>query len=170
MAAKTGVTVEEYLALNVKDRSEPHFVHGEIVERALPAPLHAEIQVALGILFSVLKQRTPISLMSEMRALVAPDTIRVLDFAVYLGARPQGRYAEQPAYVAIEIVSPDDRYSEILELLEDYRHWGCPHVWLVNPWTRRLYEFTEAGLLQHSTLRLPEFDFEITASSLFEGI
>ena len=170
MAAKTGITVEEYLTLHVKDRSEPHFVRGEVVERGSPTPLHAEIQVALGILFSVLKQRMPLSLMSEMRALVAPGVIRVLDFAVYLGPRPEGRYAEQPAYVAIEIVSPDDRHNDLLDLLEDYRRWGCPNVWLVNPWTKRLYEYTEAGLLQRSSLRLHEIDFEITDTALFQGV
>jgi Uma2 family endonuclease len=72
--------------------------------------------------------------------------------------------------VAIEIVSPDDRYSELTHRLEDYRRWGVPHVWLVDPELRRLYEYSEAGLLQHAALRLPEFEFEISAQELFKDI
>ncbi len=53
-----------------------------------------------------------------------------------------------PAFVAIEIVSPDDRRGRLTERLEDYRRWGVPHIWLVDPQRKRLYEYTEAGLLQ----------------------
>jgi hypothetical protein len=33
-----------------------------------------------------------------------------------------------------------------------------------------LYEYTDAGLLQHASLSLPEFDFGITAEELFKDI
>jgi Uma2 family endonuclease len=87
-----------------------------------------------------------------------------------LDARPEGRYGTNPAYVAIEIVSPDDRYARLTQRLEDYRRWGVRHVWLVDPQLKRLYEYSEAGLLQHASLRLPEFDFEIPAQELFKDI
>jgi len=95
---------------------------------------------------------------------------RVVDYAVYLDSRPEGRYATSPAYIVIEIVSPDDRYGRLTHRLEDYRRWGVPHVWLVDPQLKRLYEYTDAGLLQHPSLRLPEFDFEIGAQELFKDI
>jgi len=75
-----------------------------------------------------------------------------------------------PAYVAIEIVSPDDRYNDLTDRLDDYLRWGVPHVWLVDPQRKRLYEYTEAGLLQHPSLKLPEFDFEISSEELFKDI
>jgi len=67
-------------------------------------------------------------------------------------------------------VSPDDRYNNLTQRLEDYRRWGVPHVWLVDPWLKRLYEYTEAGLLQQPALRLPEFDFSIGAEDIFRGL
>ncbi len=95
---------------------------------------------------------------------------RVVDYAVYPSSRPEGRYATSPAYIVIEIVSPDDRYGRLTHRLEDYRRWGVPHVWLVDPQLKRLYEYTDAGLLQYPSLRLPEFDFELSAQELFKDI
>ncbi len=168
--AKTQIGVEEYLGLVFDDRPEPDYVDGEVVERSLPTPIHSQIQVLLGILFAPLLARVRLILMSELRVQVGPRRFRVIDFAAYRDARPEGRYATTPAFVAIEIVSPDDRRGRLKERLEDYRRWGVPHVWLVDPQRKRLYEYTEAGLLQFPALRLPEFDFEISAQELFKDV
>jgi Uma2 family endonuclease len=170
MLAKTQIGVEEYLALAFPDRPEPDYVHGEVVERALPTPVHAQIQVLLGILFAPLQQRFPLILMSELRVGIEHDLFRVIDFAVYRDRRPQGRYATEPAFIAIEIVSPDDNYHNLTQRLEDYRRWGVPHVWLIDPWLKRLYEHTEAGLLQRESLALPELEFEISSKELFATV
>jgi Uma2 family endonuclease len=170
MLARTQIGVEEYLGLVFDDRPEPDYVYGEVVERTLPTPVHAQIQALLGILFAALSQRVRLVLMSELRVRIEPRLFRVVDFAVYLDARPEGRYGTNPAYVAIEIVSPDDRRGRLTERLEDYRRWGVKHVWLVDPQRKRLWEYTEAGLLQHASLRLPEFDFEIASEELFKDV
>jgi Uma2 family endonuclease len=105
-----------------------------------------------------------------LRVRIQPGRFRVVDLAVFRDSRPEGRYATTPALVAIEIVSPDDRRGRLTERLEDYRRWGVQHVWLVDPQRKRLYQYTEAGLLQFPALRLPEFDFEISAQELFQDI
>src|ERR1700722_2662048 len=166
MLAKTQIGVEEYLGLVFDDRPEPDYVHGEVVERTLPTPIHSQIQILLGLLFAPLLSRVRLILMSELRVRIEPRLFRVVDFAVYLDSRPEGRYATSPAFIAIEIASPDDRHSRLTERLEDYRRWGVPHVWLVDPQRKRLWEYTEAGLLQHASLKLPEFDFEISSEEL----
>jgi hypothetical protein len=45
--AKSQIGVEEYLDLAFDDRPEPDYVDGEVVERALPTPIHSQIQAAL---------------------------------------------------------------------------------------------------------------------------
>jgi Uma2 family endonuclease len=168
--ARSQIGVEEYLDLVFNDRPEPDYVDGEVVERALPTPVHSQIQGLLIVLFAPLMIRFRLVLLPELRMRVEPRRFRVVDLAVYRESRPEGRYATTPAYVAIEIVSPDDRHSELTERLEDYRRWGVPHVWLVDPQLKRVYEYTEAGLLQFPALRLSEFDFEISAQELFKDI
>jgi Uma2 family endonuclease len=168
--ARSQIGVEEYLDLVFDDRPEPDYVHGKVVDRALPTPIHSQIQSLLAIFFAPLLTRIRLILMSGLRVQIEPRLFRVVDFTVYLDSRPEGRYATTPAYVAIEIVSPDDRHSELTERLEDYRRWGVPHVWLVDPQLKRMYKYTEAGLLQFPALRLPEFDFEISAQELFKDV
>jgi Uma2 family endonuclease len=168
MLARTQIGVEEYLGLVFPDRPEPDYVHGEVVERAMPTTIHAYIQALLILSLAPLLKRTRLFLLPELCVQIEPRVFRVADLAVYRESLPQGRYATSPAYLTIEIVSPDDRYTELTQRLEDYRRWGVPHVWLVDPQLKRLYEYTEAGLLQHPSLRLPEFDFEISSEELFK--
>jgi Uma2 family endonuclease len=117
-----------------------------------------------------LLQKVHLTIFTEPRLQIEPDLFRVADFAVCQGPRPEERYPTTPVFVAIEIVSPDDRYSELTQRLEDYRRWGVPHIWLVDPQLKRLYEYSQAGLLQYPILRLPEFDFEISSQELFKDI
>jgi Uma2 family endonuclease len=170
MLARSQIGVEEYLDLVFEDRPEPDYVDGEVVERALPTPMHSEIQALLILLFAPLISRFGLLLRPELRVQIGPRRFRVVDLAVFQGARPEGRYATMPALVVIEIISPDDRYGRLTHRLEDYRRWGVPHVWLVDPELKRLYEYSEAGLLQFPALRLPEFDFEISAQELFKDL
>jgi Uma2 family endonuclease len=106
-----------------------------------------------------LSNKVRLILMSELRVRLYPEIFRVVDFALYRDQRPEGRFATSPAFIVVEILSPDDRYGRLSHVLEDYRRWGVPHVWLVDPQLKRLYEYTDAGLLQYPALRLPDFDF-----------
>jgi Uma2 family endonuclease len=170
MLARSHIGVEEYLDLVFEDRPEPDYIDGVVVERALATPMHSEIQVLLILFFAPLISRFGLLLRPEIRVQIQAQRFRVIDLAVFQGARPEGGYATIPPRVAIEIVSPDDRYSKLTHRLEDYRRWGVPHVWLVDPELKRLYEYSEAGLLQHPSLRLAEFDFEISAQELFKDL
>jgi Uma2 family endonuclease len=35
---------------------------------------------------------------------------------------------DTPPLIVVEILSPDDRLTEVREKLEEYRAWGVPHV------------------------------------------
>jgi Uma2 family endonuclease len=140
------------------------------VERTLPTPTHSQIQAILILLLAPLFKRARLFILPELRVQIEPRLFRFADLAVYLESLPKGRYATSPAFIAIEIVSPDDRRGRLTERLEDYRRWGVPHIWLVDPQRKRLWEYTEAGLLQHASLKLPEFDFEISSQELFKDV
>ncbi|MCP6756852.1 Uma2 family endonuclease, partial [Klebsiella pneumoniae] len=71
-------------------------------------------------------------------------------------------------FIAIEILSLDDRMTEVRGKLEEYRAWGVPHVWLVDPHSRRLYTCDE-GLHEVESLRVPELDLVVTPADAFEA-
>src|ERR1700689_2151541 len=79
--ARSQIGVEEYLDLVFQDRPEPDYVHGEVVERALPTPIHGQIQLLLGILLAPLSKRARLVMMSELRVQVEPRLFRVVDVA-----------------------------------------------------------------------------------------
>jgi Uma2 family endonuclease len=74
---------------------------------------------------------------------------------------------DTPPLIAVEILSPDDRLTEVREKLEEYRAWGVPHVWLVDPHSRRLYS-CDAGLREVASFLVGELDIEVTPDQVFE--
>jgi Uma2 family endonuclease len=168
--ARSQIGVEKYLGLSFDDRPEPDYIDGAVVERALPTVLHSRVKALLALLFEPLSNRVRLTMMLGLRLRIEPRLFRIVDFAIYLGSRPEGRYATTPAFVTIEIISADDCFVDVTQRLQDYRRWGVPYVWLVDPQLKRLYEYTEAGLLQYASLRLSEFDFEISAQELFKDV
>ena len=72
-----------------------------------------------------------------------PDTVRGPDVSFVSTARfPPDRIPEQfisgPPDLAVEILSPGDRWSEIEEKVSDYLAGGTRRVWLVDPRERRV--------------------------------
>jgi Uma2 family endonuclease len=57
--------------------------------------------------------------------------------------------------------------TDVREKLEIYKTWGVPHVWLVDPHSRRMYT-CDAGLTEVPTLRIPELNIELTPAEAFD--
>jgi Uma2 family endonuclease len=69
----------------------------------------------------------------------SPDTVRVPDIAFVRADRvpptePAG-FFEGPPDLAVEVVSPNDRASEVLAKAQDWLDAGCGMVWVVDPQT-----------------------------------
>ena len=129
--------------------------------------IHSYIQLRLGyLLVSLFASNPKYSVYSEPRIRVRNDIVRLLDICV-LDYRPAPNTAPtQPPIVAIEIVSEDDRYSEILRKLREYHEWGVPHVWLIDPRSEQLAVYGANGFAQVEALTLPEFSFSVTLKEL----
>ena len=94
-----------------------------------------------------------------------PRLYRIPDAAVFLGSEPPA-VPDTPPLVAIEILSADDRMPEVLDKLREYRAWGVPHIWLVDPESRWMYIYDD-GLREVGSLKLPELDFELQPADVF---
>jgi Uma2 family endonuclease len=165
MATRLQVPVEEYLSTSFSPDCE--YLDGEIRERHVGEYPHSEVQFRLIMFFGRMAASHPVYPAPELRVQVAPTRYRVADLAVFLGERPDENVPSRPPLVVVEIVSREDRYVEITEKLEEYRRWGVPHVWLVDPWLRRLLVHREQGLQETGVLDLPELATRITASEIF---
>ena len=165
MGAKTGVSVEEYLHTVFPDLDR-EFRDGELVERSLPDYLHGKTQLLLAAFFAALRKRLSIFPCTETRMKVRAGRYMIPDLAVFWPAEPQG-VPETPPLVAIEILSLDDRLSEVREKLEEYKTWGVAHVWLVDPHSRRMYT-CEVGLVETQLLNISELGVEVSGGDIFD--
>jgi len=159
-----GVRVEEYLQTSFPDLDR-EYRDGEIVERTVPDYLHGKVQALLVGVFLALRGRLPVFPCVETRMRVRTGLYLIPDVAVFYPQEPE-RVPETPPLVVIEVLSPDDRMTAVLEKLEEYRGWGVRHVWLVDPHSRRMYAW-DAGLREVERLAAVEVGVEIGAAGIF---
>jgi Uma2 family endonuclease len=84
----------------------------------------------------------------------------------FSGRQSRLRYRISPPLIAIEVLSVDDRLTAVREKLQEYRAWGVPHVWLVDPHSRRLYT-CDNGLTEVSSFAIPELNVELGPAWIF---
>jgi Uma2 family endonuclease len=166
MATQVLVSPEEYLKTSYPDLDR-EYVKGEVVERSMPTYLHSRVQALLCFLFEMLRRSHPVFVAPELRHILEPGAVvRIPDVAVFAESEPTGLYPKTPPLVAIEILSPDDRMSELLRKLAEYQAWGISNIWLINPEEKTLYIYDETGLHPVQSLPLPQYEFAITLADL----
>jgi Uma2 family endonuclease len=107
-----------------------------------------------------------------------PDTVRAADILFIsherLARRGPSPYLDVPPELVAEILSPDDRWSDIMEKLEDYFSAGIDRVWLVDARLRRVSVYrslNEVETLGEEDLLLDEEilpGFSLRVASLFQ--
>jgi len=148
---------------------DAEFVHGEIVERSMPDYIHATIQALLAFMFGPLRATHGLLAACELRSRVAPDTYRIPDISI-LTHPPKGRVPDQPHLVVIEILSQDDRHSNLMQKLEEYLAWGVPNIWVIDPATQRFSVYSELGLQNVSSFSLAGYPFQLAPADLFSQL
>jgi Uma2 family endonuclease len=166
MGAKAEVPVVEYLHTSYPGLDR-EYRDGELVERSLPDYLHSRTQILLGVFFEALRKRLSVYACSELRVKLREGLFLIPDVAVFWPSPPASAVPEAPPLIVIEILSPDDRMTAVLDKLREFEAWGVRHVWLADPHSRRLYAY-EAGLTERFALAIPELGVEVTAADIFE--
>ncbi len=166
MGTKAALPVAEYLRTSYPDLDK-EYRDGELVERSLPDYLHSKTQGLLIALFVALRKAFPVFVCPELRVRVRPGLYRIPDVSVFYPNEPEERVPATPPFVAIEILSPDDRMADVRNKLAEYRAWGVTHVWLVDPHSKRMYT-CDAELVEVSTLQISELGVELKPADIFE--
>lgn len=165
MGAKTAISAEEYLRTSFPNLDR-EYRGGELVERSLPDYLHGRVQGALFAFFWALRSKLALFPCVETRMRLRSNLILIPDVAVFYQKEP-ARVPESPPLIAIEVLSLDDRLSAVREKLDEYKTWGVPHVWLVDPHARRFYT-CDAGLTEVPFPAIPELAIELRTDQVFE--
>lgn len=150
MATAAHISLSEYL--DTSYRPDCEYVDGEIRERNVGKWEHARVQPLLAGWFANHESQWGVMVSTEQRMRVSPSRIRVPDLVV-VAAGPQPDLLAEPPLLVIEILSPDDTYSDTQERAADYHAMDVETVWIIDPKTRsgRMCagaEWTEARKLE----------------------
>ena len=144
MPAGTLISVSEYLSTSYDPDCD--YVDGVVLERNLGEKDHSKLQKKLMLYLGNREDQWGIHVFPEQRVQVSHTRFRVPDICVVAGAEPNEQIFTRPPVLCIEILSPEDAMTRMQERIDDYLTFGVPHVWVLDPRTKRAYDYTPAGM------------------------
>jgi Uma2 family endonuclease len=133
MATPTQISISEYLSTSY--RPDREYVDGEVRERNVGKWEHARLQALLAAWFLQHESKWGVMASTEQRTRISATRVRVPDLVVVV-AGPQPDVLVAPPLLVVEILSPDDTYSETEDRSRDYLQMGVETLWLIDPKTR----------------------------------
>lgn len=133
MSRGTLVSIEEYLTTSYQPDCD--YVGGRVVERNVGERDHSIVQREF---IRLLLARPGIHVFPEQRVQVRQNRFRVPAVCA-TEDDPREPIFRQPPFLCIEILSRDDRMSDMQEEIGDYLSFGVRYVWVVDPRMRRAW-------------------------------
>lgn len=142
------MTAEELFQL---DNGEPcELVKGEFRTMSPAGGRHGKLAIRISYLVTVFVHEKALGevFAAETGFILArnPDTVRAPDFAFIAKERMHlikelDEYIAIPPDLAVEVISPNDRWMRIEEKVTDYLQAGVRLVWVVNPSTQTIHVY-----------------------------
>ena len=167
MATILHIPLHEYLGISY--RPDREYVDGEIRERNVGKYEHARVQALLARWFGNHEQEWGVQVVTEQRVQVSPTRVRIPDVTLLtLGAQPD--VISDPPLLVIEILSPDDSYSDTQERAQDYRAMGVETVWIIDPTTRTGRMCSGAEWVESSRLEVKGTPLYVNLPDIFSQL
>jgi Uma2 family endonuclease len=131
MAASTLIPVSEYLSTAY--RPDCDYVEGELQERNLGEFDHSSLQRQLILLLATKDNARQFLVNPEQRVQVRSDRFRVPDLYVIAADAPREQVVRFPPLLCIEILSPEDTLSRMVDRIHDFINMGVRQVWIFDP-------------------------------------
>ena len=168
MATSTIVPLEEYLHTSYEPECE--WIDGVLKEKSMPDGYHGYFQGLLLIFFQKRQAEFGLRALSEVRIRVSQRHYRVPDVLVIPANVTFLPSPTVTPLICIEVLSPDDRKSDLMEKIEDYLQMGVPAIWIVDPRNRTLAMADENGVHQVEELTLQGTNVKLTAAEIFADL
>lgn len=143
----TAETETLYTAADLEESPDEGYqyelVRGFLVREQAPGFQHARIVIRLGRRLEIWSEQAGTGYVTGeggYRLESSPDTVRVPDVAFVRREQVEDEqtvgFVEGPPYLAIEVVSPNDRWNAIVDKVNGYFGAGVEQVWIVVPTNR----------------------------------
>jgi Uma2 family endonuclease len=149
MNSKVAISVDQYLKMSFED-ADCEYLDGEILERNMGELPHAVMQGKLLLLLNQLGSQVGLQIVPEIRIQIKPTRYRVADIAVWRPGPIGSRIPTVSPFLAVEILSPEDRMVRMLPKIQEYLGIGVEWVWLIDPFERKALAYSQqnkAGVL-----------------------
>lgn len=168
MTAKVLMDVEEYLRTSFEPDCE--YLDGEIVDRNMGELPHGDVQGNLYRMLWRFRKTLGIRVVTEIRVQINPRRYRVADLAVWRDDNIGTGIPTVPPFLAIEILSPEDRMVRMAPKVQEYLSIGVQWVWVIDPEERAALVYSQARPegAPAAVLRTQNPDIEIPLESAFD--
>lgn len=164
-ATRVSVPLEEYLETSY--RPDRDWIDGKLKERNVGEGSHAVVQLFFLGFFLEHRAEWGIRVVPEQRVQTSATHFRVPDVSVLQASAPFEEIVRIPPLLCIEVLSWDDRMSEVQERVEDYLAMGVETVWLVDPRHRKGFVADRQGQQEVEELSVPGTGMRVTLSDVF---
>ena len=153
------IPVEEYL--HTTYRPDRDYLEGEVRERNSGEFDHGTVQREIMLVLCGKYPEIRARVIPEQRVQVKTHRFRIPDVCVFAESAPNEAVIHTPPMLCVEILSRDDRMSEILERVRDYLDMGVPTCWIIDPATRTGWVATPGNLAEPTDGILRAADLEM---------
>jgi Uma2 family endonuclease len=166
----TLVSVDEYL--NSSYRPDMEYVDGVLVERGVPTVSHGLLQLILCVYLDAFRTQFEFEPLPAVRTqIIERARYRIPDVMLCPLPVPVGIMTSAP-WAVFEILSPEDRFSDVVARFQDYKGIGVRHMVLLDPEDLAAYRFENGALaqMQLTSLELPTGDLPFDSEDLFRRL
>jgi Uma2 family endonuclease len=160
------ISVQEYLTTDYSPDVE--YVDGRLVDRNIGESSHGRMHAILACYLFTRRSQYGIHVYMSMRVKLSSRHFRVADICVVAGPEPQEQIFTSPPFLWIEILSTEDRMSDMLSKIADLLGFGVRYIWVVDPETTRAWIYTRDGISEarEGVLRTENPDIAVPMSEL----
>jgi len=135
------LTVEQFRQKYAERKPYFELLGGEAIQKAMPTKAHAVLQFLLCVMLRELgfKSFPELTLAIDASWEPTPDVCGVLEPV-------DGPYPTRAVAVAIEILSPEDRFTRVLQKCRQYADWGIADILVFDPAGREAWCWRADGL------------------------
>ena len=140
-AVSEKVSLGQFLTAYAECKPYYELLNGEAVQKALPTKLHAILQGVLYIMLRELGFRS----MTELTLAISETWEPTPDVCGLLGPDDGEPYPVKPIAVVIEVLSPRDPFTRVIQKCRRYSAWGVPDVLVFDPIGREAWHWDVAA-------------------------
>ncbi len=168
MATAARIPIEQYLRTSYEPDAD--FVRGEIEERNVGEYDHSTVQREILFWFYRHDKEWQIRSLQEQRTRLDSDTVRVPDVSVWARNVPVEPVFSNPQLIVVEVLSPEDRQSRMQARIEDYRRFGVPHIWVVDPVQRIGWDCSDGNWIRKTRFEVSAKPVYLDLNQLFRDL